>query len=129
MSDVFGCGFCGKSQKEVRHLVAGPMVFICDECVELCSDILADERKSKRDKLRNLLVSGSEPSVKPATPVLQVNAYRLLSECVERGVTAGWRHAHKHTDAPTEAQLLEHLGRDVMNEISNYFTFDPGVGS
>jgi len=37
------CSFCGKSQKEVRKLIAGPTVYICDECIELCNDIIADE--------------------------------------------------------------------------------------
>lgn len=38
------CSFCGKSQHEVRKLIAGPTVFICDECVELCKDIIHEER-------------------------------------------------------------------------------------
>src|SRR6056297_3727421 len=37
------CSFCGKSQHEVRKLIAGPSVFICDECVELCNDIISEE--------------------------------------------------------------------------------------
>ena len=37
------CSFCGKSQKEVRKLIAGPTVYICDECIELCNDIIAEE--------------------------------------------------------------------------------------
>mgnify|MGYP000687030277 CR=1 FL=1 len=52
------CSFCGKSQHEVRKLIAGPSVFICDECVELCNDIIREEIKdiapetqSSRDKL------------------------------------------------------------------------------
>ena len=40
------CSFCGKSQHEVRKLIAGPTVFICDECVELCSEILAELMQS-----------------------------------------------------------------------------------
>lgn len=40
------CSFCGKSQHEVRKLIAGPTVFICDECVELCTDIIREEHKS-----------------------------------------------------------------------------------
>ena len=40
------CSFCGKSQHEVRKLIAGPTVFICDECVELCNDIIKEESKS-----------------------------------------------------------------------------------
>ena len=39
------CSFCGKSQHEVRKLIAGPTVFICDECVELCMDIIREENK------------------------------------------------------------------------------------
>ena len=42
------CSFCGKSQHEVRKLIAGPTVFICDECVELCMDIIREENKSAR---------------------------------------------------------------------------------
>ena len=37
------CSFCGKSQHEVRKLIAGPSVFVCDECVELCNDIIREE--------------------------------------------------------------------------------------
>ena len=40
------CSFCGKSQHEVRKLIAGPTVFICDECVELCLDIIGEDNKS-----------------------------------------------------------------------------------
>jgi ATP-dependent Clp protease ATP-binding subunit ClpX len=47
------CSFCGKSQHEVRKLIAGPTVFICDECVDLCNDIIREETKtalvSKKD--------------------------------------------------------------------------------
>jgi ATP-dependent Clp protease ATP-binding subunit ClpX len=44
------CSFCGKSQHEVRKLIAGPTVFICDECVELCMDIIKEESKSNLTK-------------------------------------------------------------------------------
>ncbi len=37
------CSFCGKSQNEVRKLIAGPTVYICDECIDLCNDIIAEE--------------------------------------------------------------------------------------
>ena len=37
------CSFCGKSQHEVKKLIAGPSVFICDECIDLCNDIVRDE--------------------------------------------------------------------------------------
>src|SRR5579864_3157518 len=37
------CSFCGKNQREVKKLIAGPTVYICDECIELCNDIIAEE--------------------------------------------------------------------------------------
>jgi ATP-dependent Clp protease ATP-binding subunit ClpX len=47
------CSFCGKSQHEVRKLIAGPTVFICDECVELCMDIIREEHKNTMVKSRD----------------------------------------------------------------------------
>ena len=47
------CSFCGKNQHEVRKLIAGPTVFICDECVELCKDIIHEETKSSLEKSRD----------------------------------------------------------------------------
>ena len=44
-SDNLTCSFCGKSQDEVKKLIAGPTVYICDECIELCNDIIAEESK------------------------------------------------------------------------------------
>jgi ATP-dependent Clp protease ATP-binding subunit ClpX len=46
------CSFCGKSQREVKKLIAGPTVYICDECIELCNDIIAEEQ-SKQELLKN----------------------------------------------------------------------------
>jgi ATP-dependent Clp protease ATP-binding subunit ClpX len=57
---VLYCSFCGKSQHEVKKLIAGPSVFICDECIELCNDIIRDE------------VPADSPSTKPAKSDLPV---------------------------------------------------------
>lgn len=46
---VFHCSFCGKSQHEVRKLIAGPSVYVCDECVALCNDIINEEVKQNKD--------------------------------------------------------------------------------
>ncbi|NCP03476.1 MAG: AAA domain-containing protein, partial [Deltaproteobacteria bacterium] len=43
------CSFCGKKQEEVRKLIAGPTVYICDECIELCNDIIAEETRLDKD--------------------------------------------------------------------------------
>jgi len=47
---VLYCSFCGKSQHEVRKLIAGPSVFICDECIELCNDIIREESATDKGK-------------------------------------------------------------------------------
>ena len=47
---VLYCSFCGKSQHEVRKLIAGPSVYICDECVELCNDIIREEIQEMVDE-------------------------------------------------------------------------------
>jgi ATP-dependent Clp protease ATP-binding subunit ClpX len=54
------CSFCGKSQHEVRKLIAGPSVFICDECVELCNDIIREELEDKSDGGANKLPKPQE---------------------------------------------------------------------
>ena len=50
--DSLFCSFCGKSQKEVKKLIAGPTVFVCDECVELCMDIIKEDNKNNNKKLK-----------------------------------------------------------------------------
>ena len=77
------CSFCGKSQHEVRKLIAGPTVFICDECVELCMDIIREENKTTLVKSRD-----GVPSPKEIRQVLddyvigQDHAKRILSVAV-----------------------------------------------
>ena len=58
--NILYCSFCGKSQHEVRKLIAGPTVFICDECVELCMDIIKEENKDKFVKHQDGLPSPKE---------------------------------------------------------------------
>ena len=58
--NILYCSFCGKSQHEVRKLIAGPTVFICDECVELCMDIIKEENKSSLTKHQDGVPSPKE---------------------------------------------------------------------
>jgi len=79
------CSFCGKSQHEVRKLIAGPTVFICDECVDLCTDIV--EPDDDRELFR--LMKGTEEGRRLAYPALLDLARRMpteeLAHYVERG--------------------------------------------
>jgi len=54
-NDNLFCSFCGKNQKEVTKLIAGPAVYICDECIQLCSEIIEEETQKDSDELENLL--------------------------------------------------------------------------
>ena len=77
------CSFCGKSQHEVRKLIAGPTVFICDECVELCMDIIREEHKTTLVKSRDGVPTPHDICTVLEDYVIgQIHAKRVLSVAV-----------------------------------------------
>ncbi|GAA6158626.1 MULTISPECIES: ATP-dependent Clp protease ATP-binding subunit ClpX [Ruegeria] len=106
------CSFCGKSQHEVRKLIAGPTVFICDECVELCMDIIREETKAS-----GLKSSDGVPTPKDICEVLddyvigQATAKRVLSVAV-----------HNHYKRLNHAQKA---GSDIELAKSNILLIGP----
>ncbi|TMV58935.1 AAA family ATPase, partial [Thioclava sp. BHET1] len=92
------CSFCGKSQHEVRKLIAGPTVFICDECVELCMDIIREETKTS-----GLKATDGVPTPRDICKVLddyvigQAHAKRVLSVAVHNHYKR-LNHAAKASD-------------------------------
>ena len=77
------CSFCGKSQHEVRKLIAGPSVFICDECVELCNDIIREEMQEKTSSGSSKLPKPQEVNAILDEYVIgQANAKKVLSVAV-----------------------------------------------
>jgi ATP-dependent Clp protease ATP-binding subunit ClpX len=92
------CSFCGKSQHEVRKLIAGPTVFICDECVELCMDIIREEHKIGFPKAKD-----GVPTPREIRDVLndyvigQEHAKKVLSVAVHNHYKR-LNHAQKHND-------------------------------
>ena len=77
------CSFCGKSQHEVRKLIAGPSVFVCDECVELCNDIIREELDDGGDKTRDKLPKPQEiKAILDQYVIGQESAKKVLSVAV-----------------------------------------------
>ena len=77
------CSFCGKSQHEVRKLIAGPSVFVCDECVELCNDIIREEMAEQADSAHSKLPKPHEiKSVLDQYVIGQERAKKVLSVAV-----------------------------------------------
>ena len=59
-TEILRCSFCNKDQNDVRKLIAGPTVFICDECVEVCNDIIADDNRFENRGTRSSLPTPQE---------------------------------------------------------------------
>jgi ATP-dependent Clp protease ATP-binding subunit ClpX len=92
------CSFCGKSQHEVRKLIAGPTVFICDECVELCMDIIREENKTSLVKSRDGVPTPQEiRKVLDDYVIGQDQAKKVLSVAVHNHYKR-LNHAQKNQD-------------------------------
>ncbi|MBT3388019.1 MAG: ATP-dependent Clp protease ATP-binding subunit ClpX [Desulfobacula sp.] len=97
-NDQFFCSFCGKNQKEVTKLIAGPSVYICNECIKLCGEIIEDEEKEKQvdtDGLKEFLKPKEikqlldtyvieQDKAKKVLAVAVYNHYKRLSSAIEK---------------------------------------------
>jgi ATP-dependent Clp protease ATP-binding subunit ClpX len=82
-SGALKCSFCGKSQNDVRKLIAGPTVYICDECIELCNDIIAEEwEEEKSRELRSLPKPAEIKNVLDQYVIGQDRAKKILAVAV-----------------------------------------------
>lgn len=87
------CSFCGKSQKEVKKLIAGPNVYICDECIQLCNDIIAEEVE-KEDLLNT---TGAIPNPKDITQIL--DEYIIGQKRAKKTLAVAVHNHYKRIDA------------------------------
>ena len=96
------CSFCGKTQDEVKKLVAGPTVYICNECIALCNDILKEEEKDDSD-----LTAGGDDS-----PAVKVGVFQRLG-----GTTA--RRRSPWARVALRKMTFEMIGASQIGEITS----------
>jgi ATP-dependent Clp protease ATP-binding subunit ClpX len=94
------CSFCGKSQNDVRKLIAGPTVYICDECIELCNDIIADEwEEEKSREIRSL--------PKPAEIKQGLDQYVVGQERAKKVLAVAVHNHYKRIEAGADSGDVE----------------------
>ena len=102
------CSFCGKSQHEVRKLIAGPSVFICDECVELCNDIIREELEEKGETGKSQLPRPHEINgVLDQYVIGQAPAKKVLSVAVYNHYKRLESHAGERAGRSDEVELTK----------------------
>ena len=101
------CSFCGKSQHEVRKLIAGPTVFICDECVELCMDIIREETK-------NNLVKSSEGVPTPRDICNVLDDYVIGQEIAKRVLSVAVHNHYKRLNHAAKSSDVELAKSNIL---------------
>jgi ATP-dependent Clp protease ATP-binding subunit ClpX len=97
---VLHCSFCGKSQDEVRKLIAGPTVYICDECIELCNEIIAEEAEER-------FVPGRLTVPKPIEIKAKLDEYVIGQEHAKRILSVAVHNHYKRIDSRVSSGDVE----------------------
>ncbi|MDP3029753.1 MAG: ATP-dependent Clp protease ATP-binding subunit ClpX [Deltaproteobacteria bacterium] len=95
------CSFCGKSQDEVKKLIAGPAVYVCDECIELCNDIMAEEYEKEEVAKR----SGSTPKPREIKKIM--DEYVIGQERAKKILAVAVHNHYKRIDTRIDTQGIE----------------------
>ena len=95
------CSFCGKSQREVKKLIAGPTVYICDECIGLCNDIIAEEVEREQQ------LGGNAPIPKPAEIKQILDEYVVGQDRAKKILSVAVHNHYKRIDAKAAGEELE----------------------
>jgi len=107
------CSFCGKSQKEVKKLIAGPTVYICDECIGLCNDIIAEEFQSEEQK-----TSTRQKIPKPQEIKATLDQYVIGQDRAKKVLSVAVHNHYKRIESKTS-------GDDVELQKSNILLLGP----
>ncbi len=108
---VLHCSFCGKSQDEVRKLIAGPTVYICDECIELCNEIIAEEAEER-------FVPGKLTVPKPAEIKAKLDEYVISQEHAKKILSVAVHNHYKRIESKS-------ISTDVELQKSNILLIGP----
>jgi ATP-dependent Clp protease ATP-binding subunit ClpX len=98
-NDNLFCSFCGKNQKEVKKLIAGPAVYICDECIQLCSEIIEEETEKEAGELANLMV--------PKEIKVKLDEYVIEQELAKKILAVAVYNHYKRLDSVINAGDVE----------------------
>jgi ATP-dependent Clp protease ATP-binding subunit ClpX len=102
------CSFCGKSRDEVRKLIAGPTVYICDECIDLCNDIIAEDWEEDREAVSSKLPKPKEiKKILDQHVIEQERAKKILSVAVHN-------HYKRISSVPDRDEIELHKGNILM---------------
>ncbi len=102
------CSFCGKSQKEVKKLIAGPAAYVCDECIALCNDIIAEEGEKEEPR------TGGDPIPKPADIKAILDDYVVGQDRAKRILAVAVYNHYKRIDSRLAADDVELAKSNVL---------------
>ena len=114
-ADQFFCSFCGKNQKEVKKLIAGPSVYICNECIKLCSEIIEDEEKEKSEESE-----GSKDFMVPKEIKAMLDSYVIEQDRAKKVLSVAVYNHYKRL-----ASVIEKTSDDVEIQKSNVLIIGP----
>ncbi len=105
--DLLKCSFCGKSQKQVKKLIAGPGVYICDECIDLCNEIIEEE-------LNETTEVGLEELPKPREIFEFLNSYVIGQETAKKSLAVAVYNHYKRVQSGVSVAPSKHSKEDVV---------------
>ncbi|MEZ0579352.1 ATP-dependent Clp protease ATP-binding subunit ClpX [Nocardioides sp. MH1] len=108
--DLLKCSFCGKSQKQVKKLIAGPGVYICDECIDLCNEIIEEELNEGTEV-------GLDELPKPKEIFDFLNSYVIGQEQAKKSLAVAVYNHYKRVQAGVQSGIGEGKGKHTKDEV------------